>query len=141
MEVKGGEGQRYSSGNSLSRMGEGKGEGDQERQACVPTPSSRTGRRPGSASLLALPLFLLTLVSSGCNASLPEPESPAAQLYRERCAQCHRLYGPSLLTAEMWTFMISRMEQEMLRRGVPPLKVGEKQTILEYLQKHSNKPS
>jgi hypothetical protein len=79
--------------------------------------------------------------SIGCDASLPEPKSPAAQLYRERCAQCHRLYGPSLLTAEMWTFMISRMEQEMLRRGVPPLKVEEKQTILEYLQKYSNKSS
>jgi hypothetical protein len=41
----------------------------------------------------------------------------------------------------MWTFMVNRMEQEMLRRSVPPLKVEEKQTILEYLQKHSNKPS
>jgi len=98
--------------------------------------------KPGTSSwFVSLLLFLVILGSIGCNASLPEPESPAAQLYRERCAQCHRLYGPSLLTAEMWTFMVSRMEQEMLRRGVPPLKVEEKQTILEYLQKYSNKPS
>ena len=88
-----------------------------------------------------VPLLLLTAAGSvGCNASLPEPGSPAAQLYRERCAQCHRLYGPSLLTAEMWTFMVGRMEQEMLRRGVPPLKVEEKQAILDYLQKYSHKP-
>lgn len=98
-------------------------------------------RRKSRNLLIPLLLFLVTGGSSGCNASLPEPESPAAQLYRQRCAQCHRLYGPSLLTAEMWTFMVSRMEQEMLRRGVPPLKVEEKQTILEYLQKYSNKPS
>ena len=90
-----------------------------------------------------VPFFLLLVAAGniGCNASLPEPESPAAQLYRQRCGQCHRLYGPSLLTAEMWTFMVNRMEQEMLRRRVPPLKVEEKQTILEYLQKHSNKPA
>ena len=98
-------------------------------------------RRKGRNLFFTLLLLLVTTGSSGCNASLPEPESPAAQLYRERCAQCHRPYGPSLLTAEMWTFMVSRMEQEMLRRGVPPLKVEEKQAILEYLQKYSNKPS
>jgi mono/diheme cytochrome c family protein len=92
-------------------------------------------------SLGALFLLLVVAGNVGCNASLPEPESPAAQLYRQRCAQCHRLYGPSLLTADMWTVMVTRMEQEMLRRGVPPLKVEERQTILEYLQKHSNKPS
>ena len=92
-------------------------------------------------SLGALFLLLVIVGNLGCNASLPEPESTAAQLYRQRCAQCHRLYGPSLLTAEMWTVMVTRMEQEMLRRRVPPLKVEEKQTILEYLQKHSHKPS
>jgi hypothetical protein len=37
--------------------------------------------------------------------------------------------------------MVNRMEQEMSRRGVPPLKVEEKQTILEYLRKHGYKPS
>jgi len=85
---------------------------------------------------------VLTIVLlSGCEASLPEPESPAAQLYRQRCSACHRLYSPQLLTAEMWGYMIPRMEQEMLRGRVPPLKAEEKQTILEYLQKHANKPS
>ena len=92
-------------------------------------------------SLVALFLLLVIAGNGGCNASLPEPESPAAQLYRQRCALCHRLYGPSLLTTAMWAVMVNRMEQEMSRRGVPPLKVEEKQTILEYLQKHSNKPS
>ena len=140
MIVKGREERCHAPENSLSRMGEGKGEGDQERRT-FDNALARTGRRHGSVSLRAL-LFVLALVgNSSCNASLPEPESPAAQLYRQRCAQCHRLYGPSLLTPEMWTFMINRMEQEMSRRGVPPLKAEEKQTILEYLQKHSHKPS
>jgi hypothetical protein len=82
---------------------------------------------------------LIAVLISGCDASLPEPESSAAHLYRQRCSACHRLYAPQLLTAEMWGYMIPRMEQEMLRRRVPPLKSDEKQTILEYLQKHANK--
>jgi hypothetical protein len=41
----------------------------------------------------------------------------------------------------MLGYMIPRMEQEMLRRRVPLLKADEKQTILEYLQKHGQKPS
>ncbi|NOT57231.1 MAG: hypothetical protein HOP18_21725 [Deltaproteobacteria bacterium] len=89
-------------------------------------------------------VFFLGLVivgTSGCNASLPEPESPAARLYQQRCSQCHRLYGPTLLTPEMWAVMVTRMEQEMSRRGVAPLKVEEKQTILEYLRKHAYKPA
>ena len=84
---------------------------------------------------------LIAVFVSSCDASLPEPESPAAQLYRQRCSGCHRLYAPQLLTPEMWGYMIPRMEQEMLRRRVPLLKADEKQTILEYLQKHGQKPS
>lgn len=92
-------------------------------------------------SLMALFLGLVLVGTGGCNASLPEPESPAARLYQQRCSQCHRLYGPTLLTPEMWIVMITRMEQEMSRRGVAPLKVEERQTILAYLRKHGYKPS
>jgi hypothetical protein len=84
---------------------------------------------------------LIAVCFSSCDASLPEVESPAAQLYRQRCSTCHRLYTPHALTAEMWGYMIDRMEQEMLRRRVPPLKADEKQIILEYLQKYANKPT
>lgn len=87
------------------------------------------------------PGVLAALFLSGCDAALPEPESSAAKLYQQRCSACHRLYSPQLLTAEMWGYMIPRMEQEMLRGRVPPLSVEEKQTILEYLQKHANKPT
>jgi Dihaem cytochrome c len=82
---------------------------------------------------------LLTLsCASGCNASLPEPESPAAQLYQKRCSVCHRLYAPNLLTSEMWQFMMGRMEMEMQRRSVLLPPPAERATILEYLQKHAS---
>lgn len=91
-------------------------------------------RRNGARGLL-----LLAVVSiAGCNASLPEPESPAARLYQQRCSVCHRLYAPSLLTSEMWRFMLGRMEMEMQRRGVPLPTPAEQASILEYLQKHAS---
>lgn len=81
---------------------------------------------------------LLFMSALGCHSSLPEPESSAAQLYRQRCSGCHRLYAPGIMSADMWTFMVSRMEREFQRRGIPPLRSDEKQIILEYLQKHSS---
>jgi hypothetical protein len=90
-----------------------------------------------------LGLLLLLVLSSvaGCNASLPEPESPAAQLYQTRCSVCHRLYAPGALTAEMWQFMLGRMDMEMQRRSVPLPPPQERATILEYLQKHASNAS
>lgn len=87
-------------------------------------------------------MFVLALSTlATCNASLPEPESPAARLYQQRCSGCHRLYAPSLLTSEMWRFMLGRMEMEMQRRGVPLPTPDERATLLEYLRKHaSNAP-
>ena len=85
--------------------------------------------------------LVLALGALGCNASLPEPESPAVQLYQKRCSRCHRVYAPGSLTAEMWKFMIARMEQEFQHSGLPPLPADERQTILDYLQKHSSNAS
>lgn len=88
-----------------------------------------------------LRIATLVLGIAGCNASLPEPESPAAQVYQQRCSGCHRLYAPQVLTAEMWKVMVTRMEQEFQRRGLPPLQAEERQMILDYLQKHGYKVS
>lgn len=77
---------------------------------------------------------------SGCDAGLPEPESPAAQLYQARCRSCHRLYAPGLLTAEMWKYQLDRMQGEMARRGAPPLSPDERNTLQTYLEKHAGQP-
>ena len=90
----------------------------------------------GQAKLWVVTL-VLTGVVSGCNAALPESDSPEARLYQQKCSGCHRLYAPGVLTAEMWGFMVARMEKEFRRRGVPPLTEEEKRTILSYLQLHS----
>ncbi len=84
----------------------------------------------------ALVLSLAAMVVA-CDARLPDAESAGARLYRDRCGDCHRLYAPQLLKAEMWKYQVERMQGEMVRRGAPPLKDEERATLLEYLQEHA----
>jgi hypothetical protein len=81
---------------------------------------------------------LLALSCLGCDARLPDPESPGAVLYAQRCNGCHRLYAPSLMKAAMWNVMLDRMQGEMVRRGLPPLTAEERKTVMAYLEKHSS---
>ncbi len=82
-------------------------------------------------AVFGVPLF------GGCNAPLPEPESPGAKVYASRCNTCHRLYAPRALTYEMWKMKVALMQGEMVRRGLPPLTRDERELLLEYLQRHS----
>ena len=81
--------------------------------------------------------FLASLVAAGCDARLPEPESPGAQLYAARCGGCHRLYAPGAMTSEMWKLTVARMQGELARRGVAPLTGDEQARLLDYLDRHS----
>lgn len=86
---------------------------------------------------LALGLLTVLLLSS-CSPNLPEPESPAAQLYANRCSGgCHRVYEPRTLKFAMWKMQVERMQGEMVRRGMPPLNAEESRLILDYLQRHA----
>jgi len=90
------------------------------------------------SSVLALVLAaLLGAAASGCDARLPDPESPGAKLYAGRCNGCHRLYAPGLLKYEMWKLTVNRMQGEMARRGAAPLNGDEQELLLGYLEKHS----
>lgn len=83
-----------------------------------------------------LALGTLALVA-GCDARLPDPDSPGARLYAARCGGCHRLYAPGSLTAAMWTLTVQRMQGELVRRGVAPLTAAEQTALLAYLGQHS----
>ncbi len=82
-------------------------------------------------------LLALAVALAACDARLPDPDTPGAQLYATRCGGCHRLYAPASLTAEMWKVTVARMQGELARRGVPPLTSEEQATVLAYLQQHS----
>ena len=80
---------------------------------------------------------LVCLLSAGCSAPLPEPDSPGAQLYAQRCTSCHRSYAPGSMKFEMWKLSVQRMQGEMARHGLPPLTAAEEALLLDYLKKHS----
>ncbi len=86
-------------------------------------------------------LGLVWVSLTGCEAALPEPDSEGAQLYRQRCAGCHRLYHPGLLTSEMWQYMLTRMDGEFARLGRPPLADPERHIIFDYLNAHAQRPA
>ena len=91
--------------------------------------------------LRSLILGLLCAGITACETALPEPDSVGAQLYRQRCSGCHRLYQPGLLTPEMWQFMLARMDTEFVRLGRRPLSATERRTILDYLNTHAQRPA
>ncbi len=82
-------------------------------------------------------LGIAVLALMGCNAKLPEPESPGAKLYAERCGTCHRVYAPTSLTFEMWKIQVERKQGVMVRQGLPPLTPEERDVLLAYLKRHS----
>ncbi len=97
---------------------------------------SRAGA-PGSLVAVLVALVAAGLLA-GCNAKLPEPDSPGAKLYASRCDGCHRIYAPGAMTAEMWKFQVERMQGEIVRHGLPPLTNQERDLVLDYLKRHSS---
>ncbi len=88
------------------------------------------------AALVAASLSLLVGIG-GCT-RLPEPDSPGAKLYKERCATgCHGAYAPGSMKFQMWKMMVQRMQGEIVRHGMPPLTDDEVSTLLDYLKRHA----
>ena len=71
------------------------------------------------------------------NAKLPGEGSEAAQLYLQRCGQCHQAYSPSQMTAAMWATQVDLMQERMKQTGLAPLTPAEHKTILDYLRSHA----
>lgn len=79
-----------------------------------------------------------TILAVAACARLPEPDSPGAKIYAQRCADpCHRLYLPGSMKYAMWEVMVRRMRPEYGPRGLPPLTAQEEKMILDYLRKHA----
>jgi hypothetical protein len=114
-------------------------------------PTHRTGHRtdeppipsrPASGGALRIALLggvalSAVLVIASCDARLPEPESPGAQLYAGRCGGCHRIYAPQSMTSQMWKLTVARMQGELARRGLPILSDSDQALLLDYLGRHS----
>lgn len=91
----------------------------------------------GVGAVRSFVLAALVLLASACSPSLPEPESPEAQLYARECGICHVAYPPHMLKPAMWEMQMERMELLRRQRGLAPLSSHDSKTILEYLTKHA----
>lgn len=80
-------------------------------------------------------VFAFALLA-GCSSTLPEEGSTTAELYRERCGACHRLYSPSITTFETWKMLVGRMDVYLARAG-KPLTGEERRVVLDYLKRHA----
>jgi len=97
--------------------------------------ASRRLRKSASALLAATSLFVFV---AGCKPPLlPDSASPGAQVYVNRCGNCHAPYNPHEMTASMWDMQVTMMEVKIHQAGMPPLTSDERDAILEYLKRHA----
>lgn len=80
--------------------------------------------------------------------TLPEPESPGAEILKNKCTQCHGLVSPRQHASQQWPYIIERMDRRMhmMSRGemgmmrrpaIQPLTLEEKNQLLGYLQQNA----
>ena len=81
-------------------------------------------------------LFLFFAGCAGMTANLPDPNSPAARLYRDTCTRCHRLAHPKRNYAYQWKRIVPKMKGYMDKKGIPLSPEDEKE-ILDYLTKNA----
>ncbi len=86
----------------------------------------------------ALVIILMSLLLIACagTQTIPEPESPGARLFKERCTKCHGLPGPKRHTPEQWEGFLVMMEKFMLEKGIKFLP-HEKKLIQGYLYRNA----
>jgi mono/diheme cytochrome c family protein len=87
--------------------------------------------------ITAVLLGTTALLASCQKGKMPDQGSYAAQLYLNRCGQCHQAYNPSLMTAPMWAVKVDLMQERMKQTGLAPLTPDERETILEYLSSNA----
>jgi hypothetical protein len=100
---------------------------------------------PNPIALLSIWL-IIGMAVSGCGSEKPEqprnyPDkgTAQAQLYMDKCGQCHAAPLPSAHTAKTWPSVLDRMQMRMKTKHVPPLTREEMSIIFGYLQQHAKK--
>jgi cytochrome c5 len=63
-------------------------------------------------------------------------DSPAAQLFAQKCSVCHQTPSPRAHAASEWEGVVARMQSNMARMDVKPLMPEQVQQITKYLQEH-----
>jgi len=89
----------------------------------------------GAKALLMILLSLFVISCAGTQ-TIPEPDSPGAKLFQERCTQCHGLPGTKRHTPEQWDHLLVMMESFMQEKSIE-FPDQEKKLIRDYLHRHA----
>jgi len=71
------------------------------------------------------------------NQSIPDQESPGAQLFKQYCSQCHALPATTAHTAQEWQPVVARMKQNILSQGKALPDNEQLGEIIDYLQRNA----
>lgn len=61
------------------------------------------------------------------------------QLFRMRCAACHRVPDPSMKSDQHWPYLVGKMKERTKSAGLVPMTDAEADTILRFLKEHSRR--
>lgn len=81
-------------------------------------------------------LISLFLIACAGTQTIPDPESPGARLYKERCTKCHGLPGPQRHTPEQWNHLLGMMDGFMEQKGIE-FPAEERKLIQDYLHRNA----
>ena len=89
-------------------------------------------------SIKELLVILMSLFLMACagTQTIPEPESPSARLFKERCTECHGLPGPKRHTPEQWDHLLVLMDSFMQEKVID-FPAQEKKLVQDYLHRNA----
>src|SRR5260370_39654463 len=100
-------------------------------RSASPMHASRPRRKSARSLKFGCAALVLVLVAGCKPPSLPDSRSPGAQVYINRCGNCHVPYNPHEMTASMWDTQATMMEVKIQDAGLPPLTSDEREAILD----------
>jgi hypothetical protein len=68
--------------------------------------------------------------------TIPEPESPGARLFKDRCTQCHGLPGTKRHTPDQWDHLLVMMDGFMQEKGIN-FPAQERKLVRDYLRRNA----
>jgi len=78
-------------------------------------------------------VLLTMLLLTGAGGELSEQQVQGKVLFETRCAVCHQLPEPDMLTPGQWKRLLQLMQKRMQQADVPPLDEEEFTQVHDYL--------
>ncbi len=67
----------------------------------------------------------------------PEMDGERFRVFAEHCSSCHAPPKPTVHVAREWPFVIARMQQHRVQRGLGPIPAADMEKIKDYLLEYA----